>query len=167
MWEEEGPRSPKNGPKGGFGDFDKNFIHSYWCYSSNSLIIFQEIMTMILTIDVHFFLLNMTMLMVLLLPEKTTYLRKIWFFSTRPKILSVSQIALFFNTEYLQNGLIVWLHILYGDNVVTSDAAGERTFAMTDTELCVPVITVSTQDNSMLLQQSKSGFHRTINWNRY
>ena len=64
-------------------------------------------MTMILTIDVHFFLLNMTMLMVLLLPEKTTYLGKIWFFSTHPKILSVSQIALFFNTEYLQNGLIV------------------------------------------------------------
>ena len=33
--------------------------------------------------------------------------------------------------------------------------------------LYVPVITLSTQDNSKLLQQLKSGFKRVINWNNY
>ena len=31
----------------------------------------------------------------------------------------------------------------------------------------VPVVTLSTQDNAKLLQQLKSGFKRTINWNKY
>ena len=31
----------------------------------------------------------------------------------------------------------------------------------------VPVVTLSTQDNSKLLQQSKSGFKRVICWNKY
>ena len=30
-----------------------------------------------------------------------------------------------------------------------------------------PVVTLSTQDNSKLFQQLKSGFKRVINWNRY
>ena len=38
---------------------------------------------------------------------------------------------------------------------------------MTDTKHYVPVLTLSTQYNAKLLQQSKSGFKRTINWNRY
>ena len=33
--------------------------------------------------------------------------------------------------------------------------------------LCVPVVTLSTQDNTKLLIQLKSGFKRTINWNKY
>ena len=41
------------------------------------------------------------------------------------------------------------------------------TFAITDTKLYVPVITLSTQDKAKLLQQLKSGFKRTINWNKY
>ena len=36
-----------------------------------------------------------------------------------------------------------------------------------DTKLYVPVVTLSTQDNEKLLQQLKSGFKRTINWNKY
>ena len=36
----------------------------------------------------------------------------------------------------------------------------------TDTKLYDPVVTLSTQDNTKLLQL-KSGFKRTINWNRY
>ena len=39
------------------------------------------------------------------------------------------------------------------------------TFARTDTKLHVPVITLLTQDNAKLLEQLKSGFKRTINWN--
>ena len=41
------------------------------------------------------------------------------------------------------------------------------TFSVTDTKLYVPVATLSTQDNANLLQQLKSGFKRTINWNKY
>ena len=38
---------------------------------------------------------------------------------------------------------------------------------ITETKLYVPVVTLSTQDNAKLLQQLKSGFKRTINWNKY
>ena len=40
-------------------------------------------------------------------------------------------------------------------------------FAITDTKLYVPVMTLSTQENTKLLQQLKSGFKRVINWNKY
>ena len=43
----------------------------------------------------------------------------------------------------------------------------EPTFTITDTKLYVPVVTFSIQDNTKLLQQVKSGFDRTINWNKY
>ena len=33
--------------------------------------------------------------------------------------------------------------------------------------LCSIIVTLSTQDNAKLLQQLKSGFQRTINWNEY
>ena len=39
-------------------------------------------------------------------------------------------------------------------------------FEITDTKLHVPVVTLSTQDNAKLLQQSKSGFKRKTNWNK-
>ena len=41
------------------------------------------------------------------------------------------------------------------------------TFEITDTKLYVPVVTVSTQDNSNLLQQLKSDFKRVISRNKY
>ena len=41
------------------------------------------------------------------------------------------------------------------------------TFTITETNLYVPVVTLSTQDNSKLLPQLKSGFKRTISWNKY
>ena len=41
------------------------------------------------------------------------------------------------------------------------------TFTITDTKLYVPVVILSTQDNAKLFQQLKSGFKRTINWNKY
>ena len=31
----------------------------------------------------------------------------------------------------------------------------------------VPIVTLSTQDNTKLLQQLRSGFKRTMNWNKY
>ena len=38
------------------------------------------------------------------------------------------------------------------------------TFAI---KLYVTVVTLSTQDNAKLLEQLKSGFKATINWNKY
>ena len=50
---------------------------------------------------------------------------------------------------------------------VIFSATGETKFTITETKLYVPVVTLSTQDNAKLLQQLKSGFKRTINWNKY
>ena len=44
---------------------------------------------------------------------------------------------------------------------------GATTFAITDTKLYVPVVTLSSQDKTKLLQQLKSGFKGTISWNKY
>ena len=41
------------------------------------------------------------------------------------------------------------------------------TFSINDTKLYVPVVTLSTQDNAKLLEQLKSVFKRTVNWNKY
>ena len=41
------------------------------------------------------------------------------------------------------------------------------TFIVTETNLYVPVVTLSTQDNAKLLPQLKSGFKRKIEWNKY
>ena len=41
------------------------------------------------------------------------------------------------------------------------------TFAITDTKLYVPVVTLSTHENTKFLQQLKSGFKRVINWKKY
>ena len=60
------------------------------------------------------------------------------------------------------NLLLTWSK----DCVITS-STGEGKFAITETKLYVPVVTLSTQDNAKLLQQLKSGFKRTINWNQY
>ena len=60
------------------------------------------------------------------------------------------------------------LTVTWSANCVIYNAAANQdtTFAITDTKLYVPVITLST-DNAKLLQQLKSGFKRTINWNKY
>ena len=51
--------------------------------------------------------------------------------------------------------------------VSTKIANQDATFEITDTNLYVPVVPLSTQDNSKLLQQLKSGFTRVISWNKY
>ena len=50
--------------------------------------------------------------------------------------------------------------------VVTNSTSAGR-FAITDTKLFLPFVTLSTQETAKLLQQLKSGFKRTINWNKY
>ena len=52
--------------------------------------------------------------------------------------------------------------------IVTGDYADrEPKFAITETKLYVPVVTLLTVDNEKLLQQSKTGCKITINWNKY
>ena len=51
--------------------------------------------------------------------------------------------------------------------IATAIQNQNATFAITDTKLYVPVVTLSTQENTKFLQQLKSGFKRVINWNKY
>ena len=41
------------------------------------------------------------------------------------------------------------------------------TFTITDAKLYVPVVTLSTQENTKFFQQLKSGFKKVINWNKF
>ena len=59
------------------------------------------------------------------------------------------------------------LILTWSEDCVISSATGATKFKITNTKLCVPAVTLSTQDNAKLLQQLKSGFKRTINWNKY
>ena len=59
------------------------------------------------------------------------------------------------------------LELTWSKDCVITNSTGEWTFAITETKLYVPVVALSTQDNSKLLQQLKSGFKRMINWNKY
>ena len=59
------------------------------------------------------------------------------------------------------------LELAWSKDCVITNSTGEVKFQITETKLYVPVVTLSTQDNAKLLQQLKSGFKRTINWNKY
>ena len=47
------------------------------------------------------------------------------------------------------------------------DNPKNATFQITDTKLYVPVVTLSKENDIKLLEQLKSGFKRTIKWNKY
>ena len=59
------------------------------------------------------------------------------------------------------------LILTWSSTCVITNSNGAGTFAITDTKLYVPVVTLSTQENTKLLQQLKSCFKRVINWNKY
>ena len=46
-------------------------------------------------------------------------------------------------------------------------APSGATFKITDTKLYVPVVTLSKENNIKLLEKLKSGFKKTIKWNKY
>ena len=58
------------------------------------------------------------------------------------------------------------LILTWSSTCVITDSRGAGTFAITDTTIYVPLVTLSTQENTKLLQQLKSGFKRLINWNK-
>ena len=55
----------------------------------------------------------------------------------------------------------------WSSTCVITNSNGAGRFPITNTKLYVPVVTLSTQENTKLLQQLKSGFKRVINWNKY
>ena len=59
------------------------------------------------------------------------------------------------------------LILTWSKTCIITNFTGAEIFAITDTKFYVPVVTLSTQDNVKLLQKFKSGFKRTINWNKY
>ena len=59
------------------------------------------------------------------------------------------------------------LILTWSKDCVIINSTGEEKFAVTERKLYVPVVTLSTKDNIKLLQQLKSGFKRTIRWNKY
>ena len=63
------------------------------------------------------------------------------------------------------NLILTWSStcVLIATNIPNQNA----TFAITDTKLYVPVVALSTQENTKFLQQLKSGFKRVINRNKY
>ena len=56
-----------------------------------------------------------------------------------------------------ENCVVIYTHI----------ANQIATFTIPGTNLYVPIVTLSTQENANLLPQLKSGFKRTISWNKY
>ena len=63
------------------------------------------------------------------------------------------------------NLILTWSNRCF---ITDNPVAGQKpTFTITDTNLYVPVVTLSTQDDSKLLRQLKVGFKITINWNKY
>ena len=59
------------------------------------------------------------------------------------------------------------LILTWSSTCVITESNGAGTFAITDTKLYLPVVTLSTQENTNFSQQLKSGFKRVINWNKY
>ena len=65
---------------------------------------------------------------------------------------------LFVNCEI--NLMLTWSKICIISNAASNQ---DKEFAITDTKLYVPVVTLSTQDKAKLIQQLKSCFKITIN----
>ena len=59
------------------------------------------------------------------------------------------------------------LILTWSSTCVITNSNGAGTFSITDAKLYVPVVTLSTQENTKFLQQLKSGFKGVINWNKY
>ena len=59
------------------------------------------------------------------------------------------------------------LILIWSSTCGITNSTGAGVFEITFIKLCVPIITLSTQDNAKLLQQLKSGFKRIVYWNKY
>ena len=67
--------------------------------------------------------------------------------------------------NYEVNLILTW----FADRIKICINVGNQvpSSAITETNLYVPVVTLSTQNHTKLLPQLKSGFNRTMSWNKY
>ena len=83
-------------------------------------------------------------------------------------IIPLKYLSNFWRTlEMLLINCEVYLILTWSKDCVITNSTGEGKFAITETKLDVPVVTLSTKDNEKLLQQLKSGFKKAISWNKY
>ena len=59
------------------------------------------------------------------------------------------------------------LKLTWSKDCVITNSTRDGKFQITEAKLYVLVVTLSTQDNTKLLQQLKSGFKRIVNLNKY
>ena len=59
------------------------------------------------------------------------------------------------------------LNLTWKKECLSSTGAGEAVFIINDTKLCVPVVTLSKEDNKDFIEQRHKGFQRSIYWNEY
>ena len=81
------------------------------------------------------------------------YLRNFWRTLEMPSINYETELIL----DWSANCVVIYTN-------VTNQVP---TFTVTETNIYVPIVTLSAQDNVKLLAQLKSGFKRTISWNKY
>ena len=59
------------------------------------------------------------------------------------------------------------LNLTWKKEFVLSTGAGEAVFFINDTKLCVPVVTLSKEDNKDFIEQQDKGLQRSNYWNEY
>ena len=59
------------------------------------------------------------------------------------------------------------LILTWSKDCVITNSTGPGKFAIAETKLYVPTVTLSIEDNAKLLQLLKTDFKRTVNWNKY
>ena len=83
-------------------------------------------------------------------------------------IVPLKNLSDFWRTlEMLLINCEVNLILTWSKHCVITNSTGEGKFAITETKLYIPIVTLSTKDNEKLLQQLKSGFKKTISRNKY
>ena len=59
------------------------------------------------------------------------------------------------------------LNLTWRKECVLSTDAGDAVFIINDTKMCVPVVTLSKEDNKDFIKQQNKGFQGSIYWNEY
>ena len=59
------------------------------------------------------------------------------------------------------------LSLKWYEECILSNAGTAATITITDAKLCVPIITLKTEDNTKLSKLLSEGFKRSIYWDKY
>ena len=59
------------------------------------------------------------------------------------------------------------LNLTWKKECVLSTAADDAVFIISDTKLCIPVVTLSKEDNKDFIEQQSKGFQISVYWNEY